>query len=356
MITLAPGEERSGVDFAMQFVPTARVSGIVTGPDGQPVPNVQISLTPQGRAAVSQFEGGNRAGTDPNGRFSFQSVRPGSYILSARGQSRAPSQLTMSTGPGNVMVNPGPSSYDLWAQADINVSGRDLSNVSLTLQTGMTLSGRLVFEGATSAPTDFSNFGINLRPAPNQVSMGTNPIGSFAENGTFTITGVAPGRWMISTAIRPGPSPASAMAGWSLKSILLRGVDVIDIPFELQPNENPHDVVITYSNRTTDLSGMLIDGNGKPVAGYFVLLFPTDKSRWFAGSRRMRTPVRTLLDGRYRVTGLPAGEYFLAALTEFDSSDLYDTSFLEQVAALSYKITLVDGEQRTLDLKTGGTP
>jgi hypothetical protein len=37
IITIGRGEERLGVDFAMQLVPVSRVSGKVTGPDGQPV-------------------------------------------------------------------------------------------------------------------------------------------------------------------------------------------------------------------------------------------------------------------------------------------------------------------------------
>ncbi len=353
-ITLAPGEERTGIDLAMQFVPTARVSGTVVGLDGQPVPNVQIGLTPQGRGALSQFEGGNRAGTDPTGRFMFQSVRPGSYVLAARAQDRPPGQAAMSPTTGNVMINYASSAaYDLWAQVEINVSGRDVSNVALTLQSGMTLSGRVTFEGTRAAPTDLTRLTVNLRPAPNQMSMGTNPTGSFTANGTFTVTGVAPGRWTLFSGVGPG-SGAPPTTGWTLKSIHVRGVDVLDGPFELHPNESVSDVVITYSDRTTDLSGTLIDGNGKGVAGYFVLLFPTDTSFWFAGSRRMRFPSRTLPDGRFRVSGLPAGEYFMVALTEFDSSDLYDTAFLEQVAAASFKITLQDGEQKTLDLKIAG--
>ena len=36
-VAVGPAEERSGIDVMMQFVPTARVQGIVTGADGQPV-------------------------------------------------------------------------------------------------------------------------------------------------------------------------------------------------------------------------------------------------------------------------------------------------------------------------------
>ena len=352
-ITLAPGEVRTGVDLTMQFVPTARVSGTVVGTDGQPAANVQIRLTPQGRGAVSQFEGSNTAGSDNTGRFSFQSVRPGTYIVSARGQSRMVAPPATNAFAGNVVTYTSPPSFDLWAQTEISISGRDIPNLSLTMQPGMSLSGRVVFEGAKAAPGDLSRLTASLRPAPNQMSMGPIPTGAFTAEGQFTMTGVTPGRWLISTGFQGGPGGPS-MAGWNLKSIAIRGVDVLDLPFELQPNESPNDVVITYTDKTTDISGRLIDGDGKGVANYFVLLFPTDKTFWFGGSRRMRIPGRTLADGRFRVGNVPPGEYYMVALTEFEPSDLNDIQFLEQIAAVSFKITLQDGEQKVLDLKFAG--
>jgi hypothetical protein len=147
---------------------------------------------------------------------------------------------------------------------------------------------------------------------------------------------------------RPNAPPPGS---WVVKSIAVKGQDALEVPFEVGPNEHVTDIVVTYTNQVTDLSGQLVDGAGKPVAGYFVLVFPTTRSSWMPGSRRMRSPVRTSPDGRYRLANLPPGEYFIAALTEFDSLDLYDQKFLEEVAASSFKITLAEGEKRAMDLK-----
>ena len=49
-------------------------------------------------------------------------------------------------------------------------------------------------------------------------------------------------------------------------------------------------------------------------------------------------------DGTYKITGLPAGEYYVCALTDLDPNDLYDSAFLDQLVAGAFKITLAAGE------------
>ena len=44
IVTLAPGEERGGVDFDVAFVPTAKLEGTILDADGKPVQNPQINL------------------------------------------------------------------------------------------------------------------------------------------------------------------------------------------------------------------------------------------------------------------------------------------------------------------------
>jgi hypothetical protein len=63
---------------------------------------------------------------------------------------------------------------------------------------------------------------------------------------------------------------------------------------------------------------------------------------------------RPSTDGKYKLTGLPAGEYYVSAVTDLDPNDLADPVFLEQLAATSFKITLGDGEKKTTDLKLSG--
>lgn len=68
-------------------------------------------------------------------------------------------------------------------------------------------------------------------------------------------------------------------------------------------------------------------------------------------ARRVSGAVRLSSDGRYRITGLPAGDYYLAAIVDFDPVQLGDPSFLESLIALSAKFTLSEGERKVQDLR-----
>ena len=64
---------------------------------------------------------------------------------------------------------------------------------------------------------------------------------------------------------------------------------------------------------------------------------------------------RPASDGKYKVVGLPPGEYYVCAVTDLDPEDLYNSSFLDQLrAATQFKVTLGDGEKKVQDLRLGG--
>ncbi len=44
----------------------------------------------------------------------------------------------------------------------------------------------------------------------------------------------------------------------------------------------------------------------------------------------------------------------MAAVTEFEYTDLSDASFLEQLTTGAFKITLAEGEKKVQDIRMGG--
>jgi len=71
---------------------------------------------------------------------------------------------------------------------------------------------------------------------------------------------------------------------------------------------------------------------------------------WTQGSRRTRQSTPNA-SGKFLLTNLPPGEYFLAAVTDVVPQDLYDSKFLTQVAAAAVKVTLAEGEKKVQDLR-----
>jgi hypothetical protein len=111
------------------------------------------------------------------------------------------------------------------------------------------------------------------------------------------------------------------------------------------------DVTIALTDRVTTLSGTLQDAAGRPAPGYFVLAFPVDRRLWTLGADRLRPAVRASTDGRYRVTALLPGEYYVAALTEIPPNGHLDPLLLEQLVPAAIRLTIGVGEEKTQDLR-----
>jgi hypothetical protein len=352
-VTLGPGQERSGVDFGLQVVPTARIAGAVFGLDGQPAASAQVSLVPRTDASIAQMDiimfdamiMGRSVTTD--GKFSLPTVKPGEYTIAVRGASRsdAPAAGAGRGGP--------PPAMNLWASADITVDGVDQTDLVLRLTPGVDIAGRISFEGDdTQKPADLSTISVRLRSAPSAgmtVSVGV-PSAPVNADGTFVLKGVTPGRYLVNSYV-----PSNSMTPtWTMRSARVGDVDAGDVAFEVGPGRETPDLSVIFTDKVGELSGHLLDGANKPTSQLSIILFPTDKAMWWQGSRRLRSPVRPANDGVFKFTGLLAGEYYLAALTDFDQADVYKPEFLEQVAAVAMKITIGEGEKKLQDLKIAG--
>ncbi|MFN0009841.1 MAG: carboxypeptidase regulatory-like domain-containing protein [Planctomycetota bacterium] len=81
-----PEAKEHRLDFVL---PTARVSGQVRGPDGEPAKNSRITLQPESAIAIGTMWGGqyHEGVTDSEGRYDIQALRPGTYVIGAGGMT-----------------------------------------------------------------------------------------------------------------------------------------------------------------------------------------------------------------------------------------------------------------------------
>jgi hypothetical protein len=56
-------------------------------------------------------------------------------------------------------------------------------------------------------------------------------------------------------------------------------------------------------------------------------------------------------DGRYRVAGLPAGNYFVAATGGDVGTDWQNPQVLDTLSRTATRVTIGDGDKRSLDLR-----
>ena len=371
-ITLGRNEERNSVDFTTLLVPTAHVTGTLIESDGQPSSGGQISLRSSQAEAfdmLSMLIGGGGSRTAQDGRFTLSDVAPGHYVITARaaprpqGGRQGPASPLSQMPPQLLALLGGPSGAStpmLWAMAEVSVDGRDVTDLTLTLQPGMTVSGKVVFDGA-APPADLTKVRVNLNTLPTSTSpialaasmMLGSASASVEADGTFQMKGVMPDQYRIGAGSAGMLFGAALPAGWVLKSAMLGARDVSDVPFDVKPNQDVTGLVVTFTDRPPELSGTVFDQAGRPAPGFPIVVFSTDRAYWTIGSRRVQQ-ARPSTDGKYKLTGLPAGEYYVSAVTDLDPNDLADPVFLEQLAATSFKITLGDGEKKTTDLKLSG--
>jgi uncharacterized protein (DUF2141 family) len=333
-IALGLSEERTGIDVVVQLVPSATISGRVISPGG-PMPSISIAVIPAGASAGLLAGAGVRPlSTQPraDGTYVIAGVPPGAYTVKTifgRGRGAQPDVATV------------------WAAADVTVTGLDL-DVPLTLQPGIPIAGRVVFEGAQPTPAELQTLSFSLMPPGSGGAMLYSPGGGRVDaEGRFAFAGVPPDTYQfVMTWNTPG-----AGGKWSVKSSIANGRDAFEAPLRVTPNA-PVDWTITLTDKPTTLGGVLQDRSGRAAVDYFVLVFSADRQHWMPGSRRVQM-TRPATDGAFSAKGLPPGEYFVAALTDLEPGEWNDPALLEQLVGSAVKVTLSDGQVTTQDFRIG---
>jgi len=334
MIRVAAGEERAGVDFGVMLVPTTRVEGKVVDPDGEVHPGTVVNLVGEdAQGGLTGFESIRTARVGADGRFQFADVTPGTYTVAAR----------LGIAQGGTLTTPGPISV-LWATAEINVESQPITGLSLQMQPGLSVSGALRFDG-TSPPLNLSALRVNTLAIGTtaQVTVGTTAA-QVAPDGRFTIASVSPGRYRINVTL---PNAGN----WVYGSTSIGGHDTRDAPIEIRAAMT--DVVVTFTDRPSELSGKVLAPAGAPPPDCYVILFTADRTAWYPQSRRIVSS-RPASDGAYLMRNVIPGEYFLAAVEDVEPSEWFDPEFLQRILPTAARITIGEGEKKVQDLKAGG--
>jgi hypothetical protein len=355
-IVVGASEERAGIDLPLQLASAVQIDGVLTTPDGQRPMAGQIKLVSRGAATTDGFLAAtNVVRLTPAGAFTINGLAPGHYTFAARATERSET-LSGNGSPGttpNAGRGAGPLTKPLWAMEDVVVTGQAQSGVQLVLQEGMTVAGRLSFGGVASVPAEVARLRVVLSPVSGFAAIiAESPTVQVDATGTFKFEGVLPGRYRVTT--EPAALTASdglASKSWTLRSILVAGHDTLDAPLDVRPAENVSDLVVDFTDRPTEIAGSLLDANGKPASEFRIVVFSADRTFWALGGRRVPPPLVLDHDGRFRVTGLPPGDYLIAAVTDIDPSDLRDPAVLEEMAAASVRVTLAEGEKKVQDLR-----
>ena len=334
-VALAISEERSGVDISLpsfravvidgRIMPAATASGCQT----------TVALVPMSNGDVASPADVSTVDVEDS-RFEIGGVLPGTYRLLAR------------CGTGSASPR---SPAPLWASTDLVVGTSDMHDVVLPLRPGMTVSGRVAFDGPR--PSSASSRGVRLALVERGVAaneIGGTHFADVAPDGRFVVSGLPPGRYDVEASVSGGGA-----GDWAMESATVAGRDAADFALEIPPDEHVADMLVTFSNRTQGVVGRLVDQRDQPVMGYTVVAFPVDTRYWLAGSRRVRA-VRVGADGTYAISRLPPGDYRLAAVDDLFGTDWDDPDVLQLLVPASVPVTVRRGAQATLPLRVAANP
>ena len=321
-VTIRVGQILSDVNMALVPTKTAKITGTAVDSQGRPMAGMVMAM-PKG-----EFMGmfGPPAQIRPDGSFSVSGLSPNTYTLQVMGP----------TGPDSES-----------ASAEVTVSGEDVAGVQLVATKPIIVTGRLIVDPAAASSLRPSSVRLMAQPAVmDGMMLNMLPPSAVNDDLTFEVK-TRPGKMRLAFGGQPLP-------GWSIRSVRYHGEDVTDGGIEFRPNENASDVEVELTNRMSDVSGLVTNGRGDAVKDYTVIAFAQDRERWNIPNRYVRN-ARPDQDGRFKLTGLAPGDYFVVALDSVDGTEWMDPEFLDSIKTKASSFSLGDGETKTLDLKLNTT-
>jgi len=318
-VDVLSGADLSAMDLTLMKTTTFRVRGrvIMTATDN---PNVRpfVSIRPKNPIG-SMISTSSNMSMNPEGVFEIRGVTPGSYVLMANACSGA-------TG--------------LRAEKTIDVNN-DVDGVVITLSPGVDLHGRIVFESRSPSDANssnpFANARVMIRPASTGVfGIGAPPV--VKPDGTFTISQVTPGTYLVSLLPLPGPD-------YYVKAVMLGRTDVLRDGFTV--DRTPDTLLeIVLSGNAGRIEGSLVDNQSKPVSSTQVLLMPNDRTR----SDQYKFGF-TDSSGRFTIRGIYPGEYKLFAMDTIEPGAHRDPEFMRRYEEQGTRVVIGQGTNPSVELR-----
>jgi hypothetical protein len=190
---------------------------------------------------------------------------------------------------------------------------------------------------------------IQTGPVPLRVMMFSTrpPFSPVHEDLSFKLTGV----YRLPLIVRILGLPD----GWVLKSVQYAGRDVTHVATDFGGSREAARLHVIVTSRVAYASVRVLNDNALPISSASVIAVPADLARW-----ELPTAIIPANRGEGDVMKLGPvlpGDYLVAALSRDDAGLLFtEHARVEALAKVATRVTLVEGDSRTLDLPLVSLP
>jgi len=290
------------VHLQLSLIPFGKLSGRLFDGDDQPVAGAEVSVM-QGIGI------GQTVKSDDKGGFSFDGVRPGTYLLSARPPNgfKPPAAVrdehygwAKAWFPG---VTDASAAQKIVIRPGAEIVGQDFKLRAVPVHTIRGMVRDSVGDPAPNVPLTLTLQG-DLKPVDQHAVSG--------KDGSFELPDLADGKWQVSSEkTTPAGVTLRALAGVTLTGRDADGIDLqLDGPFSV-----PVEFVAVIKDSTVKIQGD-------------VMLQPEWAGQFPVGVRDKddNYKVDGVYPGRYRIAPVVAGgRYYLASITMGDREVLGQT-------------------------------
>jgi protocatechuate 3,4-dioxygenase beta subunit len=308
---------------------TATLRGrIVEADSGQPLRKAQVRIFSQ------EVRENRMVTTDAQGRYEFKQLQAARYTITASKGS----YVSLSYGQTRPFESGKPLKLE---------DGQTVEKVDFSLPRGSVIAGRIVDEfgepmsDVQVAAQRYQYFQGRRRLTPTGRTTVTNDIGE------FRVFGLAPGQYYLSATLRnmqlmtdsddrsgyaPTYYPGTSDVQTAQKITLGLGQTIGDLAMTLMPT------------RTARVSGSAVDAQGRPLAGFIMMIQRSGSGFMGSGGGQIRP------DGTFSIGGVAPGEYTLQAnsgsgdSTDFAVADITVAGDdLSDVQLVSMRLVTVTG-------------
>jgi hypothetical protein len=260
----------------------------------------------------------------PDNTFRFLDVPAGSYVLEVQRQEVVSCDSIVR------------HNEDVLTQMPLDVPPAGLDDVVVPIASGLTLHGRIRFDGKTPRP---ELLGVGMTPTFG----GDAHRGDWDGDARIMVAGLVSGSYAVLVSQNGEPR-------WFVRSLTLGPLDLATRPVSID-RADVSGVEVTMTDRPSPLDGRIVDAAGNAVRDATVVVFPVDRDSWATAHDELAGFARTRsLDGTYRFGHIVPGDYFIAAVDERRMGDWPRARFLEAIAKQASPVRIAPGESRILNL------